>query len=88
MIFGEEEVERAASLAQERGWLRTKVRGSGERVLAIPKGVELGTKIRNPRDVQYEVQVERTGEVLDTVEYQRVFYYCYPGAVITVIGRR
>ena len=87
-VFGEEEVERATVVARERGWLRVKVRGDGEKVLAIPGSVELGTKIRNPRDVQYEVVVEEGGEVLDTVEYQRVFYYCYPGAVITVIGRR
>ena len=41
--------------------------------------------------MQYSVVVKNEDgegeDVLDTVEYQRVFYYCYPGAVITVIGK-
>ena len=81
--FGEQGLLQADLLAQA-GRLRRRPDGL---VWARPHSPAAGVGLRTAGDDQFVIAESRQGEVLGTVERERVFRFCHPGAVYLHLGR-
>ena len=81
--FGEQGLLQAERLAQA-GRLRKRKDGL---VWAKPYSPAGGVGLRTASNEQFAIVESRQGEVIGTVERERVFRFCHPGAVYLHLGR-
>ena len=81
--FGEQGLLQAERLAQA-GRLRRRNDGL---VWARPYSPAAGIGLRTASNEQFAIVESRQGEVIGTVERERVFRFCHPGAVYLHLGR-
>ena len=81
--FGEQGLLQAERLAQA-GRLRRRHDGL---VWARPYSPAAGIGLRTASNEQFAIVESRQGEVIGTVERERVFRFCHPGAVYLHLGR-
>ena len=82
--FGEEGLLQAERLAQGRPAAAAQGRpGLGQALLPRRRGIGL----RTASNEQFAIVEARQGEVIGTVERERVFRFCHPGAVYLHLGR-
>jgi DEAD/DEAH box helicase domain-containing protein len=82
-FFGEQGVLQAERLAQG-GRLRRRKDGL---VWSLPYSPASQTGLRTASNEQFAIVEGRQGEVIGTVERERVFRFCHPGAVYLHLGR-
>ena len=82
-FFGEQGLLQAERLAQG-GRLRRRKDGL---VWSRPYSPAAGVGLRTASNEQFAIVEARQGEVIGTVERERVFRFCHPGAVYLHLGR-
>lgn len=89
-VFGEEECNEVIEWSDKSGLTEFKRRtnevGDEEIVKVIKKSHDLNIDVRGSK--QFDYNVLSSSKHLDTVNYSHVFYYCYPGAVFTIRGKK